>query len=484
MAVMPTSNPNPGKPVDPGQPEPALEIAGAMPASDWPRLPDDTGAQLLAMQFQFERSQWWTPQALHSAQDRQMDVLLAHAGKTVPYYRERWRAAGLDPDGISANDFPALPVIERSELNEHGAEFESRSCPPQHGKVYQDTTSGSMGIPLRFKATDLHSFFWHAFVMRDHLWHGRDFGAKMAVIRHGVSAASAQGWGGLLDRAVASGASVYLPIMTDVTRQLEWLTEQAPAYLLSYPSNLRALLVLARQKGVLLPSLREIRTFGEYVTDDLPALARAVWNVPLIDAYSSQECGYIALQCPAASGYHVMSENLRVEVLNTDGQPCAPGETGCVVVTTLHNFAMPLIRYAVGDFAEVGTACECGRGLPRLTRIMGRQRNLIRTPDGRRFWPVFGVYAWIAKVAVSQLRVVQRRTDVLEMHYVRARDLDPEETRVITDHVHRTLGWPFTLDWRRCEFIPAGPAGKFEDVICLLPDGGETWRAESARPPL
>jgi len=450
-----------------------FEIAGAMSAIAWPSLPDDVGAQLLAMQFQFDRSQWLSPQALHAAQDRQLDVLLPHAGKEVPYYRERWQASGIDPDRTSAKDFHTLPVIERHELNEHAAKFESLTCPPQHGKVYQDTTSGSLGVPLKFKATDLHSFFWHAFVMRDHLWHGRDFGAKMAIIRHGVKEATVPGWGGLLDRAVASGISASLPIMTDIGRQLEWLTEQAPAYLLSYPSNLRALLLLARQKGVQLPSLREVRTFGEYVTDDLPALARAVWSVPLTDAYSSQECGYIALQCPAAGGYHVMSENLRVEVLNSEGMPCTPGETGRVVVTTLHNFAMPLIRYAIGDFAEVGAACECRRGLPRLTRIMGRQRNLIRTPDGRRFWPVFGVYAWIAKVALNQLRVVQRRTDVLEMHYVRDHELEPEEIRVITEHVHQSLGWPFNLDWRRCDFIAAGPTGKFEDVICLLPENGE-----------
>ena len=66
-------------------------------------------AQLLAMQFQFDRSQWWSPQAIQAAQDRQLDVLLAHAGRTVPFYRRRWRAAGIDPDRVSAQDFAALP---------------------------------------------------------------------------------------------------------------------------------------------------------------------------------------------------------------------------------------------------------------------------------------------------------------------------------------------------------------------------------------
>jgi phenylacetate-coenzyme A ligase PaaK-like adenylate-forming protein len=61
-----------------------------------------------------------------------------------------------------------------------------------------------------------------------------------------------------------------------------------------------------------------------------------------------------------------------VEVLDEEGRPCAPGETGRVVATSLNNFAMPLIRYETGDTAEVGAPCPCGRGLPVLTRIMGR----------------------------------------------------------------------------------------------------------------
>lgn len=464
----------PYRQVDSGMPGPPVEIAGAMAALNWPPLPDDVGAQLLAMQFQFERSQWWSPQVLEAAQDRQLDALLTHAGKTVPYYRRRWQAAGVAPDRISANDFATLPVITRREVSENAADLESSACPELHGKVYPDRTSGSMGMPLQFKATELHAFFWHAFVLRDHLWQGRDLGAKLAVIRYGASESEGRGWGGLLDRAVVTGPSTALPIVTDVARQLEWLVAQAPAYLLTYPSNLRALLRLAERKGVSLPGLREVRTFGEYVADDLSSLVRSVWNVPMTDTYSSQECGCLALQCPRGSGYHVMAENVRVEVLRENGEPCAPGEVRRVVVTTLHNFAMPLIRYAIGDFAEVGAACACGRGLPRLTRIIGRQRNMIRIPDGRQVWPVFGVLSWIQDIPVRQLRLVQEHIDTIEMRYVMERELSQGEILTITERVHQSLGWPFAMQWVRCDFMPPGPGGKFEDVLCTLPDSGET----------
>ena len=466
-----TATPGPRFPLE--DPYPFLDIAGAMPDSNWPPVPDDVGAQLLAMQFQFERSQWWGPEELHMAQDRQLDALLAHAARTVPYYRHRWTEAGHDLSRISASDFPALPLVARSDLNARPAEFETSACPPRHGRVYQDCTSGSMGIPLQFKATELHSFFWHAFVLRDHLWHKRDLSAKLAVIRHGVAEGETRGWGGLLDRAVKSGRCANLPIVTDVGRQLEWLLDQAPAYLLTYPSNLRALLRLAQGEGIVVPGLREVRTFGEYVPGDLSSLVDKVWGVPMTDAYSSQECGYIALQCPQGDGYHVMSENLRVEVLREDGQACVPGETGRVVITTLHNFAMPLIRYVLGDFAELGAPCACGRGLLHLNRIMGRQRNLIRLPDGRQVWPIFGVQTWLQETPIRQIRFVQRQIDGLEGHYVMDRDLGADEIRQIDQRIHQSLGWPLPLKWIRCESMSAGPTGKFEDVICLVPDIGE-----------
>ena len=119
--------------------------------------------------------------------------------------------------------------------------------------------------------------------------------------------------------------------------------------------------------------------------------------------YSSQEVGYIALECPTGESYHVQAENVLVEVLDDQDRPCSPGDVGRVVVTALHNFATPLLRYDIGDYAEVGAPCPCGRGLPALRRIMGRQRNMALLPTaaaaGRRSswraptkWPTFRPY--------------------------------------------------------------------------------------------
>ena len=78
----------------------------------------------------------------------------------------------------------------------------------------------------------------------------------------------------------------------------------------------------------------------------------------------------------------MQAENVLLEIIDAAGNPLPPGNVGRVVITVLHNLAMPLIRYEIGDYAAFGGECTCGRGLPVLERIVGRARNMLRLPDG------------------------------------------------------------------------------------------------------
>jgi phenylacetate-CoA ligase len=139
------------------------------------------------------------------------------------------------------------------------------------------------------------------------------------------------------------------------------------------------------------------------------------------------------------------------------------GEIGQVVVTALHNFAMPLLRYALGDFAELGAECECGRRLPVIERIRGRVRNMLTLPNGDRVWPLFGTNA-ISRVApVRQFRLVQKSLRELVLELSVARPLDPGEERLLRELVLGTLGHPFELDLVYLPTILRAESGKFEE---------------------
>jgi phenylacetate-CoA ligase len=144
-------------------------------------------------------------------------------------------------------------------------------------------------------------------------------------------------------------------------------------------------------------------------------------------------------------------------------------------VTTLHNFATPLLRYELGDYAEVGGACPCGRGLPVLTRVFGRQRNMLTLPDGGQRWPTFGdstefVAALSTLPSIEQFQVIQRSTEKLEVRLVCARPLDEVEEELVCDYLDGALGARFETTFSYYDEIPRSPGGKFEDFRSEIDD--------------
>jgi phenylacetate-CoA ligase len=445
---------------------PVLQVASRVPGLVWPGAPVEAGAAMLAMQWQLEHSERLPPGELEALQMRQLQTLVAHALSNVPYYANHLRAAGLGSvDAIDAASFRRWPILKTQAVQAQAGLLQSRHVPPDHGAVVERFTSGSSGTPKRILDTQAASFYKDALVVRDHLWHGRDFAAKFAGIHFFAQTAVHTGWNPTIEAAFRTGPGVSASVGTDVEEQLEWLLTEQPVYLLTSPSNLAALVKRSVARGRRPLGLREALTYTEPLPLRLRDEVRGQWGVPLADIYSCTEAGVLALQCPAGTGYHVQSENVLLEVLREDGTPCEPGETGRVVITPLHNFAMPLIRYELGDYAVVGAPCGCGRGLPVLTSIVGRARNMARDPAGRLFQPGFDAALDESRLPVEQFQFVQHSPSVVEMSYVLGRDLTPDEQRRFADAVHRTLPYPFEMRFRRVAAIARGPGGKFEGFV-------------------
>jgi len=193
-------------------------------------------------------------------------------------------------------------------------------------------------------------------------------------------------------------------------------------------------------------------------------------GVPLVDIYSTREVGYIALQCPNHEHYHIQSEHVFVEVLNDEGEPCGPGEVGKVLVSSLHNLAMPLIRYDIGDYVEVGPLCPCGRGLPVIKRILGRTQNMLVMPSGKRRWPLLSstTIAGMLEVApaIRQYQFVQKAPDLIELRLAVSQDLTSQQEASLVEWVHATFGAVFRVAFSYFDEVPRTAAGKFEEFIC------------------
>lgn len=426
---------------------------------------------MLALQFQLHQSQWWSAEQLFEHQLAQFQLLLTHAVEQSPWYQQQaqFRLLAGQSYPLSLQQFSELPRLSRPELQQNLKAISANAVPPAHGSRLELATSGSTGSPLLGWESELNHFFWGGCNLRDNLWHQRELSKKFAAIRTNVSEDCLPDWGTAISASFETGPAVTLNISTPVEQQLDWLIQHQPDYLLSHASNLQALAQLSLQKGLGVNNLQAVISFGERVPDDLRQLCDAAWNAPLQDIYSAEEVGYIALQCPQNdTNYHLMAEQLLIEVLNTSGEPCRPGEWGKVVITTLHNFAMPLIRYEIGDFARVGATCQCGRGLPVLTEILGRARNMITLPDGNQHWPSFPADLWLSVAPIEQFQLEQVNREQIIAHYVMAQALNADQQRLLIDKLANSLQFEGRIILEHHRESLNKPGEKFEDFISRL----------------
>jgi phenylacetate-CoA ligase len=206
-------------------------------------------------------------------------------------------------------------------------------------------------------------------------------------------------------------------------------------------------------------------------TESRDEIARG-FGCPVIDSYGATEIGYIAFQCPGGSGYHVAAESVLVELLDNDDMPVKAGEVGRVVLTSLYNYAMPFLRYAIGDYAIAAAGpCPCGRTLPRLAGIAGRQRSVFTFADGTQRSPWGFRSAFARLIPARQMQFVQTALDTVEIRYVPKDGAPPDldhVQRIGRDKFHSTV----TVKLVAVADIPRLPSGKIEDCVSLVMPAG------------
>jgi phenylacetate-CoA ligase len=456
-----------------GLPDPRLaHMRSNTPLSDWPPVADDKHAVLAAMAFQFDRSQWLKPDDLAVRQYRQLVALCAFHARHCPAFARRLTDAGLTPDQLaSPAGLARLPELTRAMVQSGDHAVTENALPAMHRPIVRVNTSGSTGEPVRVTRTALNRLHWLGLSIRFHLWGEEALDNRLAVIRANITSYGARAdWSVPMAMLWPTGPMLLIDIEDDIDLQLDRLADFAPDSVLVYPSNLAALVGRMQDRGIALSSVKRWRTLGETLTPDTRERVAMASSAPIIDCYSTEELGYVALQCPDVPGhYHICSETLIVELVDDDGRPVAPGDVGRVIVTDLHNLSAPMVRYAVGDHAVAGPPCRCGRGLPTLTRIMGRTRNMIAKPDGSRHWPLTGYKQFRDIAPIRQYQFRQHAIDAIEVRLVADRPLTAAEETALIAHLHWKLRHPFRIDLAYFDGrLPLGRNGKFEEFVSLL----------------
>lgn len=413
------------------------------------------------------RTQWQTSEQLRELQEKKLRRLLSHAGDHSPYYAARLDAAGIDPMSMTLRDLVRLRTISKDDIRASLDGMIVRDVP---GGLFESTTGGSTGEPLRFYMCRERQAADQAARARTRSWFGIEPGARELYL-----------WGSPVEvratdrfKRLRDHLTNHLLLdafdmsATTMDAYLARLDAFDPAHVFGYPSSLAnwSRHAMEQSRGLQTPSLKAVFTTGEVLAPADRAAIEAAVGVPVVDGYGSREAGFIAHQCPEGA-YHVTMESVIVELLDEQGDAA---ETGEVVVTHLDGFGMPLVRYRTGDRAtRRDGACACGRGLECLERIEGRATDSLRRTDGGTAHALSVIYVLRDIPEVRQFRIEQQTDLSLDVEVVANDAFDVSRQARARSLLSRQLGGDVDVRLNLVPRIASSESGKHRYVVSQAP---------------
>jgi phenylacetate-CoA ligase len=379
-------------------------------------------------------------------QEAKLKEAIAYLAANSPYYKRYFIQHGIDPAQItSLASLEKLPCTSKDHLQQYNADF---LCVPQSKLIDYLTTSGTLGEPVVFPATeqDLRRLAYNEYIS-----FACAGAAPSDIFQLMVT----------LDRRFVAGLAYYEGIRklgAGIVRvgpgnpglQFDTISRIKPTACVTVPSFLLKLIEYAQANGIDYRScsIKKAICIGESLrTPDLQwnTLASKIkenWDIELYSTYASTEMGTAFTDCIMGHGGHHHPEMLIVEFLDESGQPVPAGQAGEVTVTTLGVEAMPLLRFRTGDICvHYSQPCPCGRNTIRLGPIIGRTKQMIKYKGTTLYPPALydllndmpGVENYIIEVSTNEIG-----TDDINIK-VGAREQPEELMKKIKDHFRSKL---------------------------------------------
>jgi len=410
----------------------------------------------------------WLPQSeLQAGQLKALNALASFALNECDYYAENITAQfPLD----SLDRLSEFPILTKDTIKNN---FDALIAKSHKTSLWKKSTGGSTGQPLHFGYTK-ESYEWRvAMSKRGYSWAGAAPGTKQAYIwgvQLGVASKKQQIKEKLhhfIDRQKYFNCFDFG--QAEMSLCLNTLNSWRPDVLVGYTNPLYEFALYVESVGGPKFEPQSVLCAAEKVHPFQREVLERVFGCPVFNTYGSREFMLIASECEKHEGLHVSMENLIVEVVDDKGASVGPGEVGRILVTDLHNYGMPFIRYEIGDMARVSERqCSCGRGLLLLDDIVGRSLDVIRTPEGKAVPGEFFPHLLKDYPAISRFQVVQKELSAITIKYQVVDNLDSDTRQKIINEVENVVGSDTRIIFEQVNDIPLTKSGKYRVTISEL----------------
>jgi len=415
---------------------------------------------------ELERTQYWERARLEELQQQRLRDLVRHADAHCPFYRERFRRAGVECGaGADVRGWERVPALTKRDIQDHRKELAAADYPAKARIGNQ--TGGSTGSPLQFLVDRRRMATRMASTHRHNRWAGMRPGDWVAQL-----------WGARLDEVPTAGwwawcrqHALHRLLFFNTARisAADWesylatLRQHRPRFLLAYARSAAALAEYVLAQGITDIRFEAIIATAEVLLPEHRQQIEAAFGGKVFNRYGCREVSVIASECGEHDGLHVNAEALLVEIVPAEGVPAPWGK---VLITDLLNRSMPLIRYEVGDVARWAEGeCRCGRRLPRLAAVEGRTTDFLELPDGGSVSGPVLTLVFADMPNVRQVQFVQRGRGEVRLRVIPGPGFDEAARQQMRARLRPYLRDAVALRIEEVSRLASEASGKYRFVV-------------------
>jgi phenylacetate-CoA ligase len=433
------------------------------------------GKPTLARLIELEKSQWLSCEQIRALQLERLRQLLSFSYTQVPYYRELFDEHQIVPERIrSLNDFSRIPTLEKAVIRSQFNDLQPQQLPR---RVQKMSTGGSTGSPVTILVDSERAAFTDAARMRAHRWYHAYMGEHEIVLWGSPIELGGQGIiKDLRDRLMNSRLLSAFDMSEKRMRAYgEYIARYRPVKMYGYASALYLLAAFLKKSGWKCPQgLKVIFATAEPLFDFQRRTVEEVFECSVSAEYGARDAGLMANECPQG-GSHIPAEGMLIEIDSS-----AAGGPGEIIATNLFSKAMPIIRYRTGDIGELDhNPCACGRGLPRLKRVQGRQTDFLVTPSGKIVHALAIIYAIREMPAIKEFQVLQDELMHVLIRVVTTPAFSNVDRERLLAKANIALGEGMRISLEIVSEIPRSASGKFRYVISKAAESRVGFFAEA-----
>lgn len=431
-----------------------------------------TGNQTHKYMRKLEKSQWFSPKEIRKLQEKKLRFLIRHAYNTVPYYHRIFRKNRLNIDSIKTlDDLGKLPVLSRNEVREEFDSLVSTSYPKK--RMVYGVTGGSTGEPARFYTTRQNRWWATSARYLAWRWAGFEIGDKFAQVSGlRLDRPTFQSFGGRIEGAIKRRISMYSLQTSEekMERFVRKMERFKPKMIYGNAAFVANLARFIEDKGIKGINVKLVIIDSMSLFDHETEMIERVFGCKIFWNYHNRENGTFASECSEHNGYHLFAQLFVFEFVR-EGEQVAPGETGSILVTDLTNYAMPFIRYEVGDMGVPSDdICTCGRGLPLMTKLLGRTSQILVSATGEFIIGPFYVCLehFFEAGKIKQYQIVQETPARITVRIIPGRAYASEDSESVRKAMRSIVG-DLKIQVKLVDSIAKSKSGKRQVVVRKFP---------------